>query len=684
MATVQYVQAKKTTLQVGISAAETGEIVLKRLVDIYGNALALSDFGTIIYLTIDPGGSSEEIISATGFTVNADSTVSLNAGIVRGLSAKSTYGSGGTASAHAAGVVVVVSNNPQLYASLVNLADAQTIDGLKTFTVAPKSSADAVLSTELVRKSQLDAAVLGSLSLSPVVEPGTGGAVLAIDQLVYQDASDGKWKLSDADTAATVENVRLGITRGACAGDGSAITDGVTVSGLHVASTAIFTANTKYFASNTAGGFSTSAGTKEVTVGYAHTTTQFAFAPRYDQQLTENQQDLIAAIEGGTDFYGASAVGTDAYAITIAPAIAAYATGMKFRFKADVANTGACTLAVSGLSALAIKKLNDQDLATGDIEAGQIVEVVYDGVDFQMQSPTATSLATVKFGGTGADGALTLTSGATNIDLGSARIVVKNYTTISITGTGSLTFTNPHANGTIVILRAQGDVTLTSSTAPMIDASGLGAVGVTTARVGAGTDNGTNGTDAYGILYKSNGGVAGATTGVGAGGAITSSLKPAETITQYITQRYPFVTPGAAGATGVADGNGATNTSGRGGGGLVIECGGALNFTTASGISVAGKNGTDGSGGTACAGGAGGGGGVCIILYATLTANSGTITVSGGTGGLTSGAGALEGGGGGASPVEAGTTGVDANPGVRSGGNGASGFSLVEANTMFV
>ena len=41
-----------------------------------------------------------------------------------------------------------------------------------------------------------------------------------------------------------------------------------------------------------------------------------------------------------------------------------------------MANTGAATLAVSGLSALAIKKLNDQDLATGDIEVGQIVEVV--------------------------------------------------------------------------------------------------------------------------------------------------------------------------------------------------------------------------------------------------------------------------------------------------------------------
>lgn len=114
-----FVEAKKTFLKVGISAIETGEIVLNALTDIYGNQLDMANFGSIMYLTIDPGGSQEEIISATGFTVNDDNSVSIDAGIVRGLSAVSPYGSGGTAYDQSAGTVVVISNNPQVYQGVI-------------------------------------------------------------------------------------------------------------------------------------------------------------------------------------------------------------------------------------------------------------------------------------------------------------------------------------------------------------------------------------------------------------------------------------------------------------------------------------------------------------------------------------------------------------------------------------
>ncbi len=85
-----------------------------------------------------------------------------------------------------------------------------------------------------------------------------------------------------------------------------------------------------------------------------------------------------------------------------------------------------------------------------------------------------TIIPNLKFGGTGADGALTISSGTTNIDLGSAAIFVKNYSSISITGTGALTFTNPHANGTIIIFKNTGATTLTSSATPNIDLRNLG------------------------------------------------------------------------------------------------------------------------------------------------------------------------------------------------------------------
>lgn len=166
MAAPKFVQAKKTTLQASISAAETTEILLKRLVDVYGNALAMSDFGTVLYLTIDPGGDAEEIMSATGFTVNADGSVSINAGIARGLIAKSPYGAGGTASAHAAGVRVVVSNNPQIYDAIIDYIDGIAIAG------APDASLTGKGLVEIATAAEIDADEdFGSTGASVAIRP---------------------------------------------------------------------------------------------------------------------------------------------------------------------------------------------------------------------------------------------------------------------------------------------------------------------------------------------------------------------------------------------------------------------------------------------------------------------------------------------------------------------------------
>lgn len=98
--------------------------------------------------------------------------------------------------------------------------------------------------------------------------------------------------------------------------------------------------------------------------------------------------------------YAASSEGSDTYAITVTPAPTAYSTGDVYVFKADVANTGAATLNVNSLGAKTVLKKNDQALVTGDIEAGQIVTVVYDGTNLQMQSQIASEAVTYKNGDT--------------------------------------------------------------------------------------------------------------------------------------------------------------------------------------------------------------------------------------------------------------------------------------------
>tara|TARA_Y100001938_G_scaffold25227_1_gene33493 strand:+ start:8853 stop:10061 length:1209 start_codon:yes stop_codon:yes gene_type:complete len=109
--------------------------------------------------------------------------------------------------------------------------------------------------------------------------------------------------------------------------------------------------------------------------------------------------DYAAAgqVQDGALSYAADAGAADAYAITLSPAITAYASGQKFTFKATNANTGASTIDVNAVGAKAIKKQNDQDLESGDIEAGQIVEIEYDGTNFQMLSPSAKDFGALAY-----------------------------------------------------------------------------------------------------------------------------------------------------------------------------------------------------------------------------------------------------------------------------------------------
>lgn len=92
--------------------------------------------------------------------------------------------------------------------------------------------------------------------------------------------------------------------------------------------------------------------------------------------------------------FGTDTGAADAYAITNTPAftaVTAYAVGKAYTFIAANANAGASTLNVDGLGAKAIKKNTTDALAQGDIKAGQVVTVVYDGTNFQTVSRLATT-----------------------------------------------------------------------------------------------------------------------------------------------------------------------------------------------------------------------------------------------------------------------------------------------------
>ena len=223
----------------------------------------------------------------------------------------------------------------------------------------------------------------------------------------------------------------------------------------------------------------------------------------------------------------------------------------------------------------------------------------------------------------------------------------------------------------------------------MIDASGMGAIGgAAVVRGTAGVTNGNNGTDGWGTIWKTNLGSGSTSAAVGNGGAASSSIKTCEEFTQVL--KYSDIFVGSGGGSGFVDCNpsGQSQTGGRGGGALLIECAGAWNFTTASGISVAGAAPTGSLTGSAgsTGGSAGGGGGYFRALYNTLTSNTGTVTISGGTGGncfYASGSPGY-GAGGGASGKTAGSNGTTSTTnGAKTGGDGALGFSSIGSNTEY-
>lgn len=255
--------------------------------------------------------------------------------------------------------------------------------------------------------------------------------------------------------------------------------------------------------------------------------------------------------------------------------------------------------------------------------------------------------ATVTGGGTGADGALAITSGTTTIDLGGAAIFIKNYLSISITGTGAVAFINPHAGGSTIVFKCQGNCTITSSASPAIQLAGLGGVAGTGGAHG--TNAGTSGTAFAGIIdslthtgLPGSGGVNSLTSAAAAGGAAGGATNAS--ITAW---KGTMVVPGAGGAGGGGGGDGTSGIGGVGGNGgqgagsLVLFVAG--NFTCSSTINAAGTAGSIGGSnvtntvnydlGSAGGGGGGGGGGsIAISVTGTITW-SGTATVTGGAAG---------------------------------------------------
>lgn len=285
------VKAKKTVLKSNFAPTDA-TFTLDELVDSQGNALAFASFGEFGCVVIKQG-TLVEIVKFSGITQNANGSATLTvASNGRDILPITPYSGDSSGQNFLAGAEVIVSNDPLTMSTFANLNNANTWDEAQTFAVTPSTTGgNAVSDNQLVRKLQLDQAVLGITTSVKIVVEGTAGETLSAGQLIYLKSADNRWWKADADDPATVNNVILGIAQGAGTAGGS-ISGGILLRGVDSNQSGL-TAGVKYYASNTAGAISTSAGTTEVTVGISKSTTELYFDPRFDQQLTEDQQDAI-------------------------------------------------------------------------------------------------------------------------------------------------------------------------------------------------------------------------------------------------------------------------------------------------------------------------------------------------------------------------------------------------------
>jgi hypothetical protein len=100
---------------------------------------------------------------------------------------------------------------------------------------------------------------------------------------------------------------------------------------------------------------------------------------------------LIGTSDTTPNYYAADTTNTNSYAVTLTPPATGLNTGTVVYFKVSNANTGASTINVNTLGVKNIDKGGTTPLAPGDLLAGIIYTIIYDGVEWQLVNPSALS-----------------------------------------------------------------------------------------------------------------------------------------------------------------------------------------------------------------------------------------------------------------------------------------------------
>jgi hypothetical protein len=107
-------------------------------------------------------------------------------------------------------------------------------------------------------------------------------------------------------------------------------------------------------------------------------------------------QQLAKAVQSGRVNYGVDGGGVNAIAVTPVVPVAAYTPGLRLCVKVSYGNTSSVTVNVSGLGNVPLVHSDLTPLLGFELLAGQLIEIAYDGSQFQMLSGGAPGAAVVQ------------------------------------------------------------------------------------------------------------------------------------------------------------------------------------------------------------------------------------------------------------------------------------------------
>lgn len=122
---------------------------------------------------------------------------------------------------------------------------------------------------------------------------------------------------------------------------------------------------------------------------HPETNTDMVLLPDGVTPMTAHLADYVLQIG-----YATTTGSANNYAVTLNPAPASLVEGLCVAVKIHVTNTGTSTLNVNGKGAKTIKKPNGNNLVSGNLKAGSIYTVRYNGTNFILQGSDSTGNAT--------------------------------------------------------------------------------------------------------------------------------------------------------------------------------------------------------------------------------------------------------------------------------------------------